>query len=57
MTKLPVFEFSEQLLNSKGIVTLPNKVYNFAGNHLRIGFGRANTPQALQELRAFMEEV
>lgn len=51
-----VFDFSEALLNAKGVVTLPNTVYDFSGNHFRIGFGRKNTPEALDLLKEFIHE-
>jgi aspartate/methionine/tyrosine aminotransferase len=49
------YDFSEELLVAKGVVTLPNSVYDFAGNHFRIGFGRKNMPEALAQMRAFID--
>lgn len=51
----PAYDFSDELLAAKGVVTLPNSVYDYAGNHFRIGFGRKNMPEALAQMRAFID--
>lgn len=55
--KAPIsaYDFSEDLLNAKGVVTLPHTVYDFEENHFRVGFGRKNMPAALQLMRDFID--
>ncbi len=51
-----VDEFCERLVLEKGVMLLPGTVYDHPGNHFRIGFGRANMPQALVRLEEFLTE-
>ncbi len=46
--------FCSRLLASTGVLLLPGSVYDDAGNHFRIGFGRANMPEALERVEHFM---
>jgi aspartate/methionine/tyrosine aminotransferase len=45
-----VQSFCGRIANACGVLLLPGTVYDDPGNHFRIGFGRANMPQALQRL-------
>lgn len=49
-----VQSFCDQLAKSCGVLLLPGTVYADPGNHFRIGFGRANMPQALQLLEEYL---
>ncbi len=49
------YDFAEGLLQDKGIVVLPNSVYDYTGNYFRIGFGRKNMPEALAKMREFLD--
>ncbi|MCF8335829.1 MAG: aminotransferase class I/II-fold pyridoxal phosphate-dependent enzyme [Bacteroidales bacterium] len=49
-------EFCKDLLKSKGVMLLPPEVYDFDGNHFRIGFARRNMPEALNKLEEYIEE-
>ncbi len=53
-SKTSVYDFAEDLLSEKGVVTLPNTVYDFDGNHFRMGFGRKNMPEALNLMKDFL---
>lgn len=57
---MPVAAFAESLVRERGVLLLPGIVYDdaasgfAAGNHFRIGFGRANFPDALAHLESFL---
>ena len=48
--------FCTRLVQEKGVLLLPESVYNDSLNHFRIGFGRKNMPQALEQLEEFLKE-
>lgn len=48
--------FCDRLVNQEGVLLLPGTMYDHPGNHFRIGFGRANFPQALERLDIFLQE-
>ncbi|MFL7812644.1 MAG: aminotransferase class I/II-fold pyridoxal phosphate-dependent enzyme [Anaerolineales bacterium] len=47
-------EFCHQLVTQAGVLLLPGSVFDHPGNHFRIGFGRANLPDALERLETFL---
>ena len=46
--------FTSRLVESAGVLLLPGSVYGYPDNHFRLGLGRANLPQALDQLADFM---
>lgn len=46
-TNRPAREFSDQLVEQSGIMTVPAEMFNYPGNYVRIGFGRENFSEAL----------
>jgi len=46
--------FCHDLVTRSGVLLLPGTVYDDRGNHFRIGFGRANLPQAVERLEAYL---
>ena len=46
--------FCHRLVCEAGILLLPGTVYDYPGNHFRIGFGRRNLPEALTALDEFI---
>jgi aspartate/methionine/tyrosine aminotransferase len=46
-------ELARELVAEEGVLILPGSVYEHAGNHFRIGFGRRNMPEALARLERF----
>ncbi len=46
--------FCDRLVRQAGVLLLPGTVFDDTGNHFRLGFGRANLPEALQALEAFL---
>jgi aspartate/methionine/tyrosine aminotransferase len=47
-------EFCQDLLRSHDVMMLPATVYDYGNQHVRIGFGRENLPQALDRLADFL---
>lgn len=45
--------FCDELVESEGVLLLPGSRFDHPGNHFRIGFGRADLPQALERLERF----
>ena len=41
-------EFSNQLVEKRGIMTLPAEMFEYQGKYIRIGFGRENFSEALE---------
>jgi len=50
---LTVEELAVRLVEEEGVLLVPGSVYDFPGNHFRLGFGRADFPEALDRLRRF----
>ncbi|MFN7881548.1 MAG: aminotransferase class I/II-fold pyridoxal phosphate-dependent enzyme, partial [bacterium] len=46
--------FCERLVNKQNVLLIPASIYNYASNHFRIGFGRKNMPQCLDQLKEFL---
>jgi len=49
--------FCSDLVTSTGVLLLPGTVYDDNGNHFRIGFGRQNLPEGLEQLEAYLRTV
>ncbi len=47
--------FCSELAAKAGVLLLPGSVYGDAEDHFRIGFGRANMPEALRRLEEFLD--
>ena len=47
--------FARTLVEEEGVLLLPGTIYGHRGNHFRLGFGRANLPQAMERLERFAE--
>lgn len=46
--------FCERLVRDAGVLLLPSSCYDYGDRHFRIGFGRANMPDALARLDAYL---
>ena len=53
--RIPVEEFTDALVQAEGVLLLPGTVYDFPGNHFRLGLGRENAPEAMERLRRFVQ--
>jgi len=49
-------EFSNQLVNETGIMTVPAEMFEQQGKYLRIGFGRRNFPEILDILDNYLKQ-
>ncbi len=45
--------FSDELVTEHGIMTVPAEMFGFEGPYIRLGFGRRNFPQGLEQLKKF----
>jgi aspartate/methionine/tyrosine aminotransferase len=45
--------FAGDLVRQVGVLILPGTVYDYPGNHFRIGFGRPTMPEALARLEEY----
>ena len=53
LAPLTTEELAVRLLEEEGVLLVPGSVYSFPGNHFRLGFGRADFPEALHRLARF----
>ena len=49
-----VERFCHELVEATGVLLLPGTLFDDAGNRFRIGFGRADLPEALPRLESFL---
>ncbi|MEJ2413517.1 MAG: aminotransferase class I/II-fold pyridoxal phosphate-dependent enzyme [Anaerolineales bacterium] len=49
-----VEQFCHQLVTQAGVLLLPGSIFDYPGNNFRLGFGRANLPEALDRLESFL---
>jgi aspartate/methionine/tyrosine aminotransferase len=47
--------FADALARQEGVLLLPGSVYGYAGQHFRLGLGRANLPESLHRLARFLK--
>ncbi len=47
--------FCHNLVTRQGVLLLPGTLFDDGGNHFRLGYGRKNLPQAVEQLEAFLE--
>ena len=53
LADVAIDDFARELVDEEGVLILPGSVYEHAGNHFRLGFGRRNMPEALERLERF----
>jgi aspartate/methionine/tyrosine aminotransferase len=51
----PSEAFAARLVEAEGVLLLPGSVIGHDGNHVRIGFGREDLPEALAGLKRFLD--
>ena len=54
---LDIDRFSAELVESEGVLLLPGTRFGHDGNHFRIGFGRADLPEAVAGLERHLARV
>lgn len=53
---IPIETFYKRLVQEKGVLIMPGNVLGIDGNFFRIGFGRRNMPEILQQFEQFLLE-
>lgn len=53
--KTSSLEFSNQMVEKTGIMTVPSEMFNHGGKYIRVGFGRANFPEMLEILGRYLK--
>ncbi len=54
VTDQPVDQFCRELVEQKNVMLLPGDVFDFPGNHFRVGLGRKNFSEGLALLEQFI---
>ncbi|MGB2467370.1 MAG: hypothetical protein ACPH90_04415, partial [Crocinitomicaceae bacterium] len=49
-------DFSNHLVGTMGIMTIPAEMFDHPGKYIRVGFGRQNFHEILPLLKGFIEE-
>lgn len=57
LASIPIREFADDLVSREGVMILPGTVYDYPGNHFRIGFGRRDFPDALERLDRYVKRT
>jgi len=52
----PVEEFCQAVLEQQGVMIVPASLFDFQGNHFRVGLGRRNLPEALAHVEVYLKE-
>jgi len=51
-----VEDFCQGVLDQQNVMIVPGNIFDYRGNHFRIGLGRKNLPQALERVGAYLRE-
>ncbi len=49
--------FCDDLVTKSGVLLLPGSMYGDSGNHFRLGLGRKNLPQGVDELEGYLSKL
>jgi aspartate/methionine/tyrosine aminotransferase len=52
----PVGRFCQELVETRGVMAVPGNMFDFPGNHFRIGLGRKSFAAALEQVGLFLDE-
>lgn len=55
-TGMSSYELAEKIVNEIGIMLVPSEMFDYGDNHLRIGLGRENFPEALKIFDEYLSE-
>ena len=53
---MPVADFRQLAVDKKGVLLLPATIYEMDEQYFRMGYGRANFPEALAKFEEFLYE-
>ena len=51
-----VEQFCQAVLDQQGVMIVPGSLFDFNGNHFRVGLGRRNLPEALAQVGEYLKE-
>jgi aspartate/methionine/tyrosine aminotransferase len=51
-----VEQFCQGVLEKQGVMIVPGSLFDFPGNHFRVGLGRKNLPEALEHVAWYLRE-
>jgi aspartate/methionine/tyrosine aminotransferase len=54
---LPVQTFCDDVLRRRSVMIVPGDMFGWEGNHFRVGLGRVNLPQALEQVEDYILEA
>jgi aspartate/methionine/tyrosine aminotransferase len=52
----PVEQFCQDILDQQGVMIVPGSLFEFLGNHFRLGLGRKNFGEALGLVKAYLKD-
>ena len=50
----PVEQFCQEVLENQGVMIVPGSLFDYPGNHFRVGLGRRNLPEALEHVSEYL---
>jgi aspartate/methionine/tyrosine aminotransferase len=56
-SSIPVMDFCEAIIKEKSIMIVPGNIFDFPGNHFRIGYGRNHLQVIYNELDDYINET
>jgi aspartate/methionine/tyrosine aminotransferase len=54
--QVPVEQFCQDVLEKQGVMIVPGSLFDFPGNYFRVGLGRKNLPEALEQVAVYLKE-
>ncbi len=54
--EMPVEQFCQEVLEKQGVMIVPGSLFDFPGDHFRVGLGRKNFPEAVELVGRYLEE-
>jgi aspartate/methionine/tyrosine aminotransferase len=54
---MSIDHFCRDLLEREGVMVVPGSLFEFPGNHFRVGLGRKSFPEALKRVEAYLTAV
>jgi aspartate/methionine/tyrosine aminotransferase len=51
-----VEQFCQEVLEQQGVMIVPGSLFDFPGNHFRMGLGRKNLPEALEHVERYLTQ-
>jgi aspartate/methionine/tyrosine aminotransferase len=52
----PVEQFCREVLEKHGVMIVPGSLFDYPGEHFRIGLGRKNFPEALERVSSYLQD-